>query len=221
VDGAVSMGTADANASSLEIEHTTGSGSNRLMLVGVSWSCGTTDRTISSVTFTPDGEGSAIDLTHVKTELGYDTSNPRYSAIYSLIDPPISETGTVTVTFSGGVSGGIVGGVINFAGVDQDDPIGALNGANGVGTDPSVQLTGLNGNEYVLDNLFMGSASTSQTVTAGGGQTQQWTGLISSTCAAGSIKQVMGGSSVTMSWTASASRYWAIVAVAINPATEP
>ncbi|MDD5704079.1 MAG: metallophosphoesterase, partial [Dehalococcoidales bacterium] len=40
LDGAVSSATGDANASSVSFSHTTGSGTNRLMLVGVSWNCG-------------------------------------------------------------------------------------------------------------------------------------------------------------------------------------
>ena len=71
---------------------------------------------------------------------------------------------------------------------------------------------------YVFDNLFMGAAATTQVMTVGSGQTQQWSEIISSTRAAGSIKQVTGGSITNVSWTAEASRYWAIVAVTINPA---
>ena len=69
VDGTPTSGTGAANASSVSFSHTTGTGTDRLLLVGVSWNCGTTDRTISSVTFTPSG-GSAIDLTAVKTQTG-------------------------------------------------------------------------------------------------------------------------------------------------------
>ncbi len=52
VDGAASSTSAD-DVSSISVPHTTGTGANPLMLVGVSWNCGTTNRTISSVTFTP------------------------------------------------------------------------------------------------------------------------------------------------------------------------
>ena len=98
------------------------------MLVGVSWNCGTTNRTISSVTFTPSG-GSATNLTEVITQLGYNSTNPRYSAIYKLLNPPSGVSGTVTVTFSGAVTNGIVAGAANFAGVDQTTPLGTPNGA--------------------------------------------------------------------------------------------
>ena len=75
VDGTPSNGTGAANASSVTFAHTTGTGTDRLMLVGVSWNCGTADRTISSVTFTPSG-GSAIDLTEVFTQNAGGTVGP-------------------------------------------------------------------------------------------------------------------------------------------------
>ena len=218
LDGSVSSNTVDANNSSISITHTTGTGTNRLMLVGVSWNCGTTIRTISSVTFTPNG-GSATGLTEVITQLGYDSSNPRYSAIYRLLNPPSGQLGTVTVTFSGSVTNGIVAGVANFAGVDQTTPLGTPNGA---GTDaqdaaPSVTLSGLTGNELVFDNVFMGASDNTQTLTLGSGQAQLWTGWISNTRASASTEQATGGS-VTMSWTAASTGRWAIAAVPINPA---
>ena len=124
LDGAVSQSTGAASASSVSFPHSTGTGTDRLMLAGISWNCGTTDRSVVSATFTPD-HGSPIALTEVFTQLGVNaSSNPRYSAIYSLLDPPRNVTGTVTVTFSGAVSNGIVAGAANFEGVDQADPLG-------------------------------------------------------------------------------------------------
>ena len=176
VDGTASSGTGVATASSVSFAHTTGTGSDRLMLVGVSWNCGSTNRTISSVTFTPSG-GSAINLTEVITQLGYNSSNPRYSAIYRLLNPPKHVAGTVTVTFSGAVSNGIVAGAVNFAGVDQTTPLGTPGGVgspSNTSTSISVDLSGLDGNELVFDNVFAGASSASQTLTPGAGQTALW-----------------------------------------------
>ena len=47
LDGAPSSGTGAANATSVSFSHTTGTGTDRLMLVGVSWNCGSADRTNS------------------------------------------------------------------------------------------------------------------------------------------------------------------------------
>jgi hypothetical protein len=231
-DGGVSTGTGNPNASSVSFSHTTGTGTDRLMLVGVSWNCGSTNRTVSSATFTPNG-GSAINLTEEITQLGYNTSNPRYSAIYSLLAPPSGVTGVVNITFSGQVSNGIVAGAANFAGVDQTTPLGTPGGASGSGTsssgtpNPSLDLTGLNGDELVFDNVFIGASSTSQAISADSGQTALWNvnGYASSssfnTIGAASMEQA-AGSSVTMSWTTvnygTTTTRWAIAAVPINPA---
>jgi uncharacterized repeat protein (TIGR02543 family) len=215
IDGAFSSNTAD-DVSDINISHITGTGTNRLMLVGVSWNCGTTDRTISSVTFTPDG-GSATALDEVFTQQA--NAAYRYSAIYSLLAPPSGTTSTVTVTFSGSVSNGIVAGVANFAGVDQTTPLGTPSG-DGTDTNdtaPSVILTGLDGDELVFDNVFQGASGESQTLTAGTDQTQLWDGWIANVRAAASVEQATV-SSVTMSWTAGSAAYWAIAAVPINPA---
>jgi len=219
VDGAVSSATGAANASSVSFSHTTGAGSNRLLLVGVSWNAGSTDRTISSVTFTPSG-GSAVTLSPVITQKV--PSQLRYSAIYrwpASTALPSGQAGTVAITFSGAVSNGIVAGAANFAGVNQTTPLGTAAGAGAAsqGTTPTVTLTGLSGNELVFDNVFMGGNDSSQTLTAGAGQTQLWNAFVSNTRAAASTEKATG-SSVTMSWTAASSAWWAIAAVPINPA---
>jgi len=47
-EGSTPTGTT-ATGSSITFSHTSGSSANRLLLVGISWNCGTTSRTISSV----------------------------------------------------------------------------------------------------------------------------------------------------------------------------
>ena len=217
-DGAASSGTANST-NTVSFAHTTGAGADRLLLVGVSWNCGTTDRTISSVTFTPSGGGDAITLAEVLTQPGENSSgDPRYSAIYSLLNPPSGQAGTVTVTFSGSVSNGIVAGAANFAGVNQTDPLGTPDGDTSTsGSAPTVTLIGLSGNELVFDNVFQGGSSSSQTLTPAAGQTQLWTGFAGNARGSASTEQA-AGSSVTMSWTAISASVWAIAAVPINPA---
>ncbi len=216
LDGAVVTSTGAANASSASVAVDTGTGGNRLMLVGISWNCGSTDRSISSVTFTPSG-GSVVDLTPVITQKT--EGQLRYAAIYSLLNPPAGVSGTVTVTFSDAVSNGIVVGAANFAGVNQITPLGSPGGAgpSSQTTAPSVTLSGLNGSELVYDTVFMGGSSSSQTLTPASGQNQLWTNFVSNARGSGSVQQA-AASSVTMSWTAASSSYWAIAAVAINPA---
>ncbi|HPE58439.1 MAG TPA: metallophosphoesterase, partial [Bacteroidales bacterium] len=218
LDGPVSSNSGD-DVTTLEIGHTTGTGTNRLMLVGISWNCGTTDRTISSVTFTPNG-GATVPLSLVITQLGYNSSNPRYSAIYSLINPPGGQNGTILITFSGTVSNGIVAGAANFMGVDQTTPLGTAIGNLSAeqGTVPTITLSGLNGDELVFDNIFQGASDETQTLTPGSEQTELWTGFAGNTRSSSSTEEALGNS-VTMSWTAASSSWWAIAAVPIKPAS--
>jgi hypothetical protein len=217
LDSTPTRGTGDTTASSVSFSHTTGSGTDRLLLVGVSWNCSTTDRSITSVTFTPSG-GSAIGLTAVKTQQA--GSQLRYAAIYKLLGPPQNVTGTVTVTFSGVVGYGSVAGAADFAGVDQNDPLGTAAGAGSTsqGTAPSVALSGLTGDELVFDSVFMGGTGSTQTLTPGAGQASHWNNYSPSLCTGAASTEQAAGSSVTMGWTAGTSAYWAIAAVPINPA---
>ncbi len=218
-EGSSPTGTT-ATGSSITFSHTSGTSANRLLLVGISWNCGSTPRTISSVAW----NGTA--LTEVKTQLTDTTSDPRYSAVYKLVNPASGVTGNVVVTFSGGVTNGAIAGAANFANVDQTTPLASIVGAasaNNSGTAVTVDVTGLLGTELVFDNVFMGVSSDTTTLTAGSGQTQRWfvRGYTSSATSfntmAGASTEQATGSTVTMSWTASASAWWATVAMAIRP----
>ncbi len=207
-DGAVSTATGD-DVSTLSWSHTTGTGENPLMLVGISWNSGTAATSVSSVTF----EGQALSQVGV---LQYPDQN-RYTAIYSLLAPASGVTGTVAITFSASISNGIVAGAANFAGVDQTTPLGTFVTATGTSsTQPSLELTGLAGNELVFDSLFAGG-NPAPTLTVDASQTQLWNTGIANTSGGASIEQA-AGSSVTMSWTRSGTNYWAIAAVPIHPA---
>ncbi len=219
LDGDVHSATAAANESNINISHTTGTGSDRLMLVGVSWNSGSTARTISSVTFSYGSGPTVLNFTEKIAQKHSVAANYRYSAIWYLVAPPSGETGTVTVTFSDTVSNGIVAGVANFKGVDQTTPLGTALGASSPSnnTTPTVTLTGLNGDELVFDNVFLGG-NPPASLTVGADQTQLtgWNSTISNTRGAASTEQATG-SSVTMSWTAASNSMWVIAAVPINP----
>ncbi|NLE57307.1 MAG: hypothetical protein GX616_03025, partial [Planctomycetes bacterium] len=219
LDGTPSSGTGAANASSVSFAHTTGSGANGLMLVGVSWNSGSTARAISSVTFKPTGE-DALALTEVITQKHGTAANYRYAAIYRLVGPPSGTAGTVTVTFNGTVTNGIVAGAATFAGVNPVAPFGTAVGSYSSSNDttPTVTLSELVGDELVVDTVFLGG-NPPATLTPGSGQTQlgDWNKTVSNTRGAASIEQATG-TSVTMSWTAASSSLWVIAAVPLKPA---
>jgi hypothetical protein len=213
LDGSISSGTADG-VSSINVAHATGTGTNRLMLVGISANDYSTGVTISSVTFTPSG-GGALDLSAVGS---IQNENGRFAGIYSLLDPPSGVSGTVTVTFSGTIDYGIVVGVANFAGVDQTYPVDDFVSAIGTEANPiSIDVPSDPG-DIVFDTMFLGAA-TLPNLAAGDDQTQQWNYTLDRVCGVASTEQATG-STTSMSWTASGgatSYYWAIGAVPINP----
>ena len=214
LDGAISSGTADG-ATTLEFSHTTGSGENRLMLVGVSSNSYNGARTISSVTFTPTGD-SAIGLTEVGT---IENEAGRLSAIYSLVAPPISTAGMVTITYDDSVAYGIIGGAANFSGVNQSDPLDDFVSAVGTEANEITLDVPTDPGDVVFDNVFIGAA-TIPTLSAGTDQSDQWSTSIDRAGGAASIETAVGATT-TMSWTATggaSAYYWALGAVPINPA---
>jgi hypothetical protein len=217
LDGAVSHSVLATSANSLTVTHITGTGSNRLLLVGVDWNDNTAASVISSVTFTPDG-GSAVSMTEVLTQKPATVA--RYAAIYSLVNPPSGKSGTVTITFTDAVPSGVVAGAANFAGVDQTTPLGTAAGfasANNQSTALSVTLTGLAGDELIFDSAYQGGSGVTQTLTASAGQTELWNDFATNTRAASSTLQATS-SSATVSWTAGSTGWSAMVAVPIKPA---
>ncbi|MCB2202437.1 InlB B-repeat-containing protein [bacterium] len=216
VDGDVSSGTGNTD-SSLSFEHTTGTGSNRLMLVGVSWNSGSNERDIDSVEFSYGAGPTILELIEVIDAQA--SGSPRNSAIYKINEePPSGQTGTVTVTFTDSVSNGIVAGAVNFEGVDQATPLGSPASATEASSDSaSLTLTGLDGDELVFDNLFQGASGETQIITVGADQTELWNAWVGNARGGSSIEPA-SSSTVTMTWTAASSSVYVLTAVPINPA---
>ena len=111
---AVSSGT--TAGSSLTISHTT-SGTDRLMLVGVSMNNDNFE-TVSSITY------NGVALTYVNSETRADDARVE---IWELVAPPVG-TYDVVITFSATLLRYAVAGVTTFTGVDQTDPLGPFVG---------------------------------------------------------------------------------------------
>ena len=196
--------TATGLAGPINVLHTTGTGRNRLMLVGIS----NKNRTVLSVTY------GTTALTLVGE---YNVSTNARVAIYKLVNPP-SGTNTVTVNFSANPTSGAVVNVSTFTGVDQTNPLGTFvsneRSINTVGTNPNVNVSSAVG-ELVYDVVDANSG----TLTVGAGQTQKWN-VNSGSEATGAGSTKPGAASTTMSWTTTATN-WAIGAVAIKPVLTP
>jgi uncharacterized repeat protein (TIGR01451 family) len=204
---AISTGQREGVFSSMTVAHTTGTGQNRLMLVGISLEADNSSSiTVTSVSYA----GQSL------TRVGLRTQDEAHSQMWRLVNPP-SGAGTVTVTVSNAASeDSIVVGVATFTGVDQTTPLGTVAGSNGTSASPSINVSSATG-ELVLAVL---AADDGRTATDAGGQTSRWN-LRTETGAdgirgAGSTKA--GATSTTLSWTLDVSDWWAVVAAPIKPA---
>jgi hypothetical protein len=111
IDGTASTGTTVTD--SMTISHTTSSGSNRLMLVGVSINNDGLE-TVTSVTY------NGVGLSFVGADARSDDARVE---IWSLV-APATGTHDVVITFSGDLQQEAIAGVMTFTGVDQSTPLG-------------------------------------------------------------------------------------------------
>jgi hypothetical protein len=181
--------------------HTTGTGQNRLMLVGISVSNWPNTPSVSSATY----GGQALTL------VGSRFVDGEGVLIYSLKNPT-SGAHNVVIDYSSNPSYGSVVGVMTFSGVDQTNPLRAFASATGTGSSASVSVSSASG-ELVFDTLMN---SYDKAISPGASQTQRWNNQGEPT-AGGSTKA--GAASVTMSWSWSFSNPWVIGAVSIKPAS--
>jgi len=182
--------------SPVTVSHTTGTGSNRLMLVGISQK----NRTVSSVLY------GTTPLTLVGENIS--NNNARIS-IYALVNPP-SVTANVTVNFSANPDRGAIVGVMTFTGVDQSTALGTFASAQANSSAQTLNVTSATG-ELVFDVI----AKRNQTITVGTSQTQRWN-ISSGSDINGGASTKAGSATTIMSWTA-ANSDWAMGAVSIKP----
>jgi uncharacterized repeat protein (TIGR01451 family) len=197
--------------SSLTWSHTTGTGNNRLLLVGVALESDSQGTTVSSITY------SGQSLTRAGFQQSSD--NEARMEIWRLINPP-SGTANVVVSLNQSCDDAVVAVASTFSGVHQSTPLGTFASAQSDQGDsapqPSLTLASAAG-ELVFDMLALDDADT---VTApGGGQTQRLnlTQSDSDSGITGAASTKAGASSVSMSWATSPDS-WALGAVPIKPA---
>ena len=199
-----SVSSSRSGANNLTISHTT-SGTDRLMLVGVSFNNDAYE-TVSSVTY----NGAALSLVDSVAE-----ADDARVEIWSLVAP---DTGThdVVITFSAQLTRSAVAGVTTFTGVHQTTPLGTFASANAPNPSPGPATVNVSSatNELVFDTV---ACETCTSLTVGGGQTQRWnlSEEMSSAMGAGSTEP--GAATVTMSWALGSGDHWAIGAVPIKP----
>ncbi len=200
-----------ASANSLSINHTTGSGSNRLMLVMVT--TGFASGTLPSVSAITYG-GQNLSLVN-----GISNGSTVRSEIWKLVNPP---SGSSNAVISLSSTNPVTATVITYTGVDQATPLGtSVTGGSGKGNAFSLNVASAT-NDLVVDSFAVDGdgTNTAPTPSVGSGQT-----LLESMKPAiylnGSVSSKPGAASTTnMSWSWTGPKQQpAGVAVAIKPAS--
>jgi uncharacterized repeat protein (TIGR01451 family) len=184
--------------------HTVGSGSNRILIVGVSI-VDTTTNYVAGVNY----GGAAL------TRIGTISRGTLYLTEMWYLLSPNSGTNTITVNMSNGAS--ITAGAASFAGVNLSSPLGSFVSANGNNNNPTVDATTMAG-DMVIDTITVNG---SRTGAVGTGQTVRWNPAAAGgggwAKGAGSTELATGGTA-TMSWTLNGKSNWTIGAVPIHAA---
>ncbi|NOZ53983.1 MAG: hypothetical protein GXP08_12790 [Gammaproteobacteria bacterium] len=203
------------NTNSLVWNHTV-TGVNRALLVGVTLR-NNSAQTVSGVTYA----GVSLSLVAVQSN----GSSIRVE-LWQLVAPA---TGNNEIAVGLSANARVVAGAVSFTGVDQAMPIDAANSASGNSTTPTVNVTTLTPNAWLMD--VQGEQNFTFALFApnsGAGQALRWSAL-SGTCGGFFCQRVRGAGStigpqavagvVNMNWSWFwLPRRWAIVAVAIRPA---
>ena len=189
----------------------TNTGSNLILAVGVAITDATlADRTVSGITY------NAVALTKIRSD--DDTTAPAgRSEMWYLVNPATGAN-NVVVTM-GGTNTVLAAGAISLTGAAQTGQPDANNGAVGANNTPTVNVTTVADNSWVVDVIRVVTPTVS---TAGAGQTERWEQNASDddNHAAGSTEgPKTPAGSVTMSWTTEY-KSWAISAASFSPAGE-
>lgn len=216
--------------------HAIGSGTNRLLMVGISTYTTTADPAPRVLSVTYNG----TPLTRVDDTLARDSGNQTQVEMFRLLESqmpatPGNYTITATLTIPGATSTYAVGGSVSFSGVDQTTPFNTGQTApsttfaknTGTGTSPTVTVAS-GSNEYVMDtvsSVYTGTGGAALTAN-NPLQMEQWNGKNGDCFGTSVLDSIGAGStrpgaspSVSMAWTLATSQPWAIGAVSIRPAS--
>lgn len=213
------MAWARVNASSTEVPsftaswsflHTVNTGSNKLLIVGIS--IYDTDDHVASVTWNGTPCSKAIDSWDIDTGIA-----PK-AAIYYLVNPAVG-TYPVNIVFGGGAGfvAGCVAGASTWTGIDQATPL--RTGATGVvqttSTDPNVNVVGCSVDDLVY-GVVIRNGSTLSTA-----DSEDWLkyNTNDNEIGGGAYQNGTAGT-VQVNWTSAVSTDWSSVGVAFRTAVD-
>ncbi len=205
-----------AGCLTLSWSHTVGTGSNGILIVGLS---GYKNAPATSVTF-----GSKL-LSRVGNHLGFSLVNVELwvllnpSSACAPSPPPCKAMVTVTIT----ADDILAGGSVSYFNVGGTGTVASADDGGTPGTTGSVTVSGSTSGDLVVDALGAYNNVGTTTASPGAGQSQRWnTGPVHPI----SIANFVGGGSdqpasspVTMTWSLSTSTFWSLIAVPLTQAT--
>ena len=216
-DGAEAAGTVAVSAysgavpassgSSVTVSHTV-SGSNRLLLVGITLGSNTQQtRQATSVTW----NGAALTLVGAVNHV---TAPSRSRTEIWRLVAPTAGAYDVVVNLNGSLDSTgyqAVVSVMSFTGVDQTTPLGTYASSSGTAATQSVAISS------AANELAFAVAGAQTQLLTNSGNTEYWNdNTMYRTFAAGGTKA--GASSVTMTWTKGTTSIWTMSGVSIKPA---
>lgn len=191
--------------SSLNVSHTTSSGSDRFMLVGISlWNADL--ETVTGVTY------SGQNLTYVGARI---QDNDSRVEIWKLVNPPVT-TSDVRISFDGSVQNGAGAGVMTFTGVDQSSPHDVFQSNSGESGRATLTVSSET-NDLVFAVVAAEEQDVSMSISLGD---QRWNykpngrGKLT-----GAGATLAGATSTNFRWNLGDSDDWATAGVSINPAS--
>lgn len=198
-------------ASTITVSHTTGSGSNRLMVFKshVEANTNPSNRPVTGVTY--NGVAGTVADTESFTSPGGEDDT---CEIWYLIAPATGSNSAV-VNWTGAVDGCVVN-IETYTGVEQSSPIDASNSTSTTSTGPMQTTVTTSTNNCLLVGAVQTISST-RTITANSGQTQLYNLSNSGQLkGAGGYEIIGAAGNYTESWTINLNGDWLIVAVAFK-----
>ncbi|MHC4739148.1 MAG: beta strand repeat-containing protein [Planctomycetota bacterium] len=207
----VSSNAEKGYSTTLSWSHTVGSGSDRILIVGIAGEDSSeSDLVISSVTY-----GSAnMTLVSGSSATGGTGAFKIKTELYYLLNPDLG-TDTVTVTYSGNTASR-AGGAVSLLNVAQQAAEAVSTNANVSTSTISTNITTQTDGAWVVD--VVGCGNSGSFTTTASGMVERFDETTTDSSGAGSTKSVSSAGSTTMSWEHTGANRMALSVAAFAPA---
>ena len=211
VFGAASSGTA-SYTTTVTFNHTIGSGSNRVLVVGATIEDCDNYPSVSGVTY------NGQPLTYIDSGQVISGSGCGGRAeLWYLLEADLPSAGTYNVRVNtSGTFDQIVAGAISLENVAQQAPEASDSNANDAQTTITTNITTFTDGAWLVDVVHSGNATGD--FAPNGGQTERYQRVSGSSTGAGSTKEVSTAGSTSAGWTSAGANRLAHVAAAFAPA---